>query len=247
MITPLDQFEIYKIYEILKENKYIDINLYNGTIFLLFNLFLLNLLFFLPSSRYFWITIYNGIENLIPGIPSKYIPIAISCFNFLLINNLLGLIPYSITITAQIIITGTMSLTIIIGITIIGLLKHKYKFYKLFIPAGLDNMKTLIPFIFFIEILSYLIRILSLSIRLAANMISGHTLIHIISYFTSIGLIYFSKISLLLKIISLPLFIGLPFIFIIMIYLLEIGVAIIQSYVFTLLTLIYIKDSELLH
>jgi len=134
-------------------------------------------------------------ESLLSGLPSRYLPFLLSLFFFILSNNLLGLIPYSFTLTAQIIITITMSLSIIIGVTIIGLLKHKVKFINLFIPAGLDNMKFLIPFIFLIEIISYLIRIISLSVRLTANMVSGHTLLNIISYFTMKGLFQLLTLS----------------------------------------------------
>ena len=133
--------------------------------------------------------------------------------------------------------TITMSLTIMIGVTLIGLTKHKLKFFYLFVPGGLNKggLKYLIPFIFLIELVSYLIRVISLSVRLSANLISGHSLLKIIANF---GLKYT---------ISLPILMLLPLGLLSLIYLLEIAVSIIQAYVFTLLTTTYIKDTELLH
>jgi ATP synthase subunit 6 len=160
-----------------------------------------------------------------------YYPLIINLLIFILFNNLLGLIPYSFTSTSQIIITLLLSVSIIIGVTIIGIIKHKFKFIYLFIPKGLSIFIT--PIISFIEIISYLSRVISLSIRLTANMVAGHTILTIISSF---GL-YFS--------LSFNIFFLIPLLLIILI--LEIGVAIIQAYVFAILTTTYIKDSLFLH
>ncbi len=247
MITPLDQFKIYKIYDISTYPNYLDLNINNSTLYLFISILLTYIIISLPAIKYLIYYLYTYLENMLNGLHSKYLPLSLSLFFFLLFNNLLGLIPYSFTLTAQLIITLTMSLTIIIGVTIIGIMKHKGKFINLFIPAGLDSMKYLIPFIFSIEIISYLIRIISLSVRLTANMVSGHTLLKIISHFTFQGILKLVNLSFLFKILAIPFILVIPIIFISGIYILEIGVAIIQSYVFTLLTLLYIKDSELLH
>ena len=144
------------------------------------------------------------------------------------------LIPYSFTTTSHIIITLLISTSVIIGITIIGIYKHKYKFINLFIPSGLNQgiTKYIIPLIFIIEIISYISRIISLSVRLTANMISGHLLLHIV---TNFGL------HLSLFLFFLPILLLFP------LYILELGVAFIQSYVFTILIISYIKDVEYLH
>ena len=165
----------------------------------------------------------------------KYIPILYTLFIFILINNILGLIPYSFTTTSHIIINITMSLSIMIGITLIGFNKYSYKFFKLFIPSGLSKgpTKYIIPLIFCIEFISYLSRIISLSVRLTANMLSGHILLNLIS---SYGFKLFFPF-----LFFIPILILLPFI------LLELGIALIQSYVFTVLTCAYIKDVEQLH
>jgi len=180
----------------------------------------------------------------------RYVPLLASIWVFMLINNVMGLIPYTFTITSHIIITVTISLTIIIGVTIIGIAKHKGKFIKMFIPGGLNEggIKYIIPIVFGIELVSYLIRIISLAVRMTANIMSGHTLLKIVSTFSNNGIkgIIGGKITIG-KIIGGGIAIIIPLIIISGIYLLEIGVAIIQSYVFTLLTATYIKDSEILH
>lgn len=156
----------------------------------------------------------------------KYVPMIWSLLMIIGINNELGLIPYSYTITSQFIVTMTLSLTIWIGVTIIGIRKEKLNFIKLFIPSGLPIF--MIPLIMIIEIISYISRIISLSVRLAANMISGHTILKIVSSF---GIKSNSILLISLDILLLTLIIFL-----------ELGVGLIQALVFTLLTISYLKD-----
>jgi len=249
MYSPLEQFTINPIIRIY--NNWLDLTITNSTIFMIISIiFIIIIITGIQTNKKIVMNksimvlelTYIKLEEIVNEIINKkynnYIPLLYSLFIFILLNNLLGLIPYSFTTTSHIIVTLTMSLTIVIGITIIGFYKHSFKFLSLFIPSGLNQgfTKYLIPFIFMIEIISYLARIISLSIRLAANLISGHTLLKIIANF---GLQYT---------ISFPyLFIILPIFFITGIYILELAVALIQAYVFTLLTITYIKDVELLH
>ena len=248
MYSPLEQFLIKPIFRIY--NNWIDLTITNSTIYLIISISLILMIFHISFNdtklikgrwglllEQSYIKIEEIAKEMIPGVYKKYIPFIITLFFFILTNNIIGLVPYSFTTTAHFIITITMSLTIMLGVTILGIVKHKFKFLKLFIPQGLDQglIKLIIPLIFFIEILSYLIRIISLSVRLTANLMSGHTLLKIIANF---GLKYT---------ISFPILLVLPIGLISVIYLLEIGVAIIQAYVFTLLTATYIKDTELLH
>jgi len=199
------------------------------------------------NIKTFFEILYIKTEDIIKDILGKsynrYIPLIYSIFLFILINNVIGLIPYSFTTTSHIIVTLTMSLTIMIGLTLLGLYKHSYKFFTLFIPNGLNKgfTKYLIPLIFLIELISYLSRIISLSVRLAANLMSGHTLLKIIAN-TSITALTSIKSYFLSTIILL-----LPIFLLCALFILETGVSIIQAYVFTLLTLTYIKDVELLH
>lgn len=249
MYSPLEQFIIRPIIRI--NNNWIDITISNITIYIiiavsiLFTIFNINFKIDNKIIKTKWgylieklyVEIENILKDMLPKDYKKYIPLAIILFLFILTNNLIGLVPYSFTTTAHFIMTITMSLTIMIGVTLIGIFKHKYKFILLFVPSGLNKggIKFIIPLIFFIEILSYLIRVISLSVRLSANLISGHTLLKIVANF---GLKYT---------ISLPILLVFPIALLSAIYLLEIGVAIIQAYVFTLLTTTYIKDTELLH
>lgn len=183
----------------------------------------------LDNFKYIFYNLYEKLYVLILDIltlvGNKYIILLINLFIFILINNIIGLVPYAITTTSQFIITLLLSNSIIIGVTLIGIINHKFKFVYLFIPKGVPS--SLLPLISFIEIISYLSRIISLSLRLAANMIAGHTILFIISSF------------------NLFLFISLPIL--ILIYILEIGVSIIQAFVFTILTTTYIKNSIELH
>lgn len=248
MYTPLEQFIIKPIIRI--NNNWIDITITNLTIYLIIAItIILTILninlkkdsriiknrwgFFIEKL---YIIIENTLKDMLPKDYMRYIPLTIILFLFILTNNIIGLIPYSFTTTAHFIMTITMSLTIMIGVTLIGIFKHKHKFILLFVPSGLSKggMKVIIPLIFFIEIISYLIRVISLSVRLSANLISGHTLLKIVANF---GLKYT---------IAIPVLLVIPIALLGAIYLLEIGVAMIQAYVFTLLTTTYIKDTELL-
>lgn len=155
----------------------------------------------------------------------SYIPYILTVFIIVLIANLIGLIPYSFTVTAQFIVILFLSTSNIIGVTLIGLSLHKLNWFKLFIPKGINPV--ILPVIVIIEIISYLSRVLSLTIRLSANMIAGHS---ILAIFSSLGLLFFSSYLAMIPII-------------IPIILLELFVAFIQAYVYSILLSIYIKDS----
>lgn len=249
MNTPLEQFEIHPIERMA--TKWTDISITNSAIIEILGVTIILLglrksidkrkttgvlrkeLYLLELG---YIKIEELLKDMMPVIDRKYIPMILTLFCYIFINNVLGLIPELFTPTSHFIMTLTLSLTIIIGVTLRGFIKHKLHFFLLFVPHGLTGfVRILIPFIFCIEILSYLIRIISLSVRLAANLLSGHTLLNIVANFgyqltTAYPFLFLFPIFLLIGI-----------------YLLEIGVACIQAYVFTLLTASYIKDSELLH
>lgn len=241
MKSPLEQFSIKNI--IILKNDWIDISISNSNILMILSISIIIIIMklnnndLLVSNKISYVI--NKMIGFIVGLimevltvkGNKYLPWLLTLFMFILMNNLLGLIPYSFTTTSQIIITTVLSTTIMIGVTIIGLKNLKLKFFKLFIPSGIPI--GIIPLIFIIELISYLSRIISLSVRLSANMISGHTILSIISTFGY-------KLSLIPQIIILLPIIGL-------IYILEIGVGIIQAYVFIILTATYIKDTTELH
>lgn len=232
MYSPLEQFKLSYIFDL--SFPLIDISISNISIILvIFWLYLLSIkIYSLNKINYILLQLINNFNKeflSILKIPnSNYIPFITFIFIYTLIANLLGLIPYSFTLTSQIIVTLLWSSTIMITVTFLGIVKHKFKFIYLFIPNGVPTL--LIPYIMIIELISYLSRVLSLAIRLSTNMIAGHVLIYIISFFS-----YNSKFYLL----------GIPVLILILI--LEIGVSIIQAYVLAVLTATYIKDSLELH
>lgn len=135
---------------------------------------------------------------------------------------MIGIIPYNITITTAIIYTITISFSIIYGITHISIYYYGYKFINIFIPKGVG---IITPILVIIEIISYIFRIFSLSIRLSANIISGHTLLVLFSLFSS------------------PYTMGFYIIGLIPLYILELGVSIIQAYVLVVLIKNYISNN----
>lgn len=165
-----------------------------------------------------------------------YFPFIYVLFVFILINNLIGMIPYSFASTSHFILTFSLSFTVVLGATILGLNKHGLEFFSLFVPAGCPL--GLLPLLVLIEFISYLARNVSLGLRLAANILSGHMLLNILSGFTynimTSGIIFF--------------FLGLlPLAFIIAFSGLELGIAFIQAQVFVVLSCSYIKDALELH
>lgn len=164
----------------------------------------------------------------------KYFPFIISLFIFIAILNILGLFPYVFTPTAHIIMTFGLSLSILIAVTLLGIFTFQSNFLSLLMPAGVPF--GLAPILVVIETLSYMIRAISLGVRLAANISAGHLLFAILSGFT------FNMLANGLVVLSL-----FPILILIFITLLEMMVAVIQAYVFSLLTTIYLKDSIALH
>lgn len=186
-------------------------------------------------------TLYDTIHSIVVNqINNKngqvYFPLIYVLFIFILINNLIGMVPYSFAATAHFILTFSLSFTIVLGATILGFQKHGLKFFSLFVPAGCPL--GLLPLLVLIEFISYLARNVSLGLRLAANILSGHMLLNILSGFTynimTSGIIFF--------------FLGLlPLAFIIAFSGLEFGIAFIQAQVFVVLSCSYIKDALELH
>lgn len=186
-------------------------------------------------------TVYATVHNIVVSqINEKkgqiYFPFIYVLFVFILINNLIGMVPYSFASTSHFVLTFSLSFTVVLGATILGLSKHGLEFFSLFVPAGCPL--GLLPLLVLIEFISYLARNVSLGLRLAANILSGHMLLNILSGFTynimTSGFIFF--------------FLGLfPLAFIIAFSGLELGIAFIQAQVFVVLSCSYIKDALELH
>ncbi len=189
------------------------------------------------SQETLYATIHSIVTNQINSVKGQlYFPFIYALFVFILINNLIGLVPYSFASTSHFVLTFGLSFTIVLGATILGFQKHGLEFFSLLVPAGCPL--GLLPLLVLIEFISYLARAVSLGLRLAANILSGHMLLHILAGFTynimTSGFIFF--------------FLGLmPLAFIIAFCGLELGIAFIQAQVFVVLTSSYIKDGLDLH
>lgn len=181
-------------------------------------------------------TINSIVREQIGSANEMYLPFIYSLFFFILICNLTGNVPYNFTVTTSIIVSLGLSFTIFIGVTIIGVQKHNIIFFSYFIPQG--TPLALIPLLFLIELISYIARAFSLGVRLFANVVAGHILLKILSTF----LYQMFGSSLIMFFLTL-----IPFTIFIALIGLELAVAIIQAYVFTLLTCSYIKDAIDLH
>jgi F-type H+-transporting ATPase subunit a len=155
----------------------------------------------------------------------KYFPFVFTLFMFVLTLNMLGMVPYSFTVTSHIIVTFALAAFIFIGVTLIGFWKHGVKFLKFFVPEG-------VPFVVVIEVISYLTRPLSLSVRLFANMMAGHTMLKVFGAFV-VALGFLGGWAALGFMVA---FTGL-----------EILVAFLQAYVFAILTCIYLNDALHMH
>lgn len=181
-------------------------------------------------------SVLSGLLGMLKGKEEQYNVLIVVLFMSILSSNILGLIPYSFTATSHLIYCFSLSVAIMLGITILGISSHKTRFFSLFVPSG--TPLALVPLLTIIELMSYSARAVSLGIRLGANMLSGHVLLKIISMF-SWTIVSSSLIGGLIGII--------PLVFLIALLTLELGIAVLQAYVFTLLTCSYIRDGVRLH
>lgn len=250
LFSPLEQYEIIvlKIFKFFNFFQFDIINSFFLLIFLsLFIFFYFNLYFvsirLIPTKGQLFIellykfalkTLKNQTNNNKEAL--KYFPLFFYTFLVILTANLLALQPFSFSLTGQLIITFLLAFSFNLAFLIIGLVKFKFKFFLLFKPKGTPIV--ILPLIFVIELLSYCMRPLSLGLRLFANMMAGHTLIHIISSF----LLVFINLPLNSFVISLPFFFFALIIFG-FVFILELAVAFIQAYVFFMLLCIYLNDA----
>ena len=246
--NPMHQFNVYKIGPEIKING-IDLSFTNASLFMLISAISISIFLLLGTKDIKIIPgkfqllseiLYNLISKMISDTAGQkakpYFPFIFSLFMFILFGNLLGMIPYSYTFTSQIIVTITLALIIFIGVTLIALIKHKLKFFTFFFPSGVPI--ALAPLLIPIEIISYLMRPVSLSVRLFANMLAGHTMMKvfaglIIMMTSASGVLKAGAVLPLLAVIGLT---GLEFL-----------VAALQAYVFSILTCMYLHDALHLH
>jgi F-type H+-transporting ATPase subunit a len=168
-------------------------------------------------------------ENIGHHGGQEFFPLVFSIFMFVFFGNTLGLIPYSFTFTSHIVVTFALALFVFLLVTLVALYKHGIKFFSLFFPSGAPILMA--PILIPIEIVSYLSRPVSLSIRLFANMMAGHTMMAVFAGFT----------------ITLGIFGFFPIAINVALYALEVIVTALQAYVFTILTCLYLRDAVHLH
>jgi len=240
--NPMHQFEVYKIGPEINISG-VNLSFTNASFFMTVSaILILSLMFFgtkkklLIPSKIQLITemSYTFVAKMISetaGSNAKsFFPFIFTLFMFVLFCNMVGMLPYSFTVTSHIIITFMLAAIVFIGVTVIGFMKHGLKYLELFVPKGVPVV--LLPLIVVIEIISYLSRPVSLSVRLFANMMAGHTMLKVFGGF----------------VISLGLLGGwLPLGFSVALTGLEILVAFLQAYVFAILTCIYLNDALNLH
>ena len=251
LYTPLEQFQILSFFSV--NLFYLDFSFANITLVTVLVLVFLGLfvsllssydqtLYVVPNNWQIVLeTLYDVIAQLLfDNINKKgelYFPFIMTIFLFIMLSNLIGLVPYSFTITSHIIITFTLSLAIFIGVKIISISIYKFKMLSLFIPANtsIGLALLLVP----IEFISYIFKPISLGVRLFANLMAGHTLLKVI--------VGFSWTMVLLNNVILSIIHILPLLILILLFGLELGVALIQAYVFTILSCIYLNESINLH
>jgi len=165
-----------------------------------------------------------------------YFPFIFTIFIFVLMGNILGLLPYSFTYTSHLAVTGALALVVFFTVIVFGLINHGLKFFSLFVPS--DVPWWILPFIIPIEIISFFIRPLTLSVRLFANMMAGHIMLKIIAGFAvaASGMATWG-----FMVGFAPAFVG------VLMMMFELLVAFIQAYVFAILSCVYLKDSVDLH
>ena len=250
--SPLEQFEILPLLPITIS--FLDFSITNQTIMLSLIVFFLISIFFIvlkQSTNTLFIVphrfqivlelLYSMILGIVvDNISGKkaqlFFPLIFTIFFFISSMNLIGLIPYSYTVTSHFIVTFSISFFIFIGMNIICVKTHKLEFFSLFLPSGTSVLLAflLVP----VELISYIFKPLSLAIRLFCNMMAGHTLLKVFAGFAwslsgTTGVLFLMHYVPLL--ILIPLF-GL-----------ELGVALILAFVFSLLTCIYLNDALNLH
>jgi len=250
--SPLEQFEILPLLSITIS--FLDFSITNQTILLALIIFFLvslffivikqstNSLFIVPHKFQIVLELLYGmilgiiIDNISGKKAQLFFPLIFTIFFFISSMNLIGLIPYSYTVTSHFIVTFSISFFIFIGMNIICVKTHGLKFFSLFLPSGTSVILAflLVP----VELISYIFKPLSLAIRLFCNMMAGYTLLKVFAGFAwslsgTTGVLFLMHYVPLL--ILIPLF-GL-----------ELGVALIQAFVFSLLTCIYLNDALNLH
>jgi ATP synthase subunit 6 len=253
MFSILEQFEVLPVIKIVSGIYDISVTNITLTLFIVFivsYIFLSGLMYNKTASYYVsnpnrwqslaeitYLIILTTIKENVKSIAgNQYVPLVSFVFIYIMSLNLIGLIPYNFTITSQMILVATLCFSLFIGININFVLMHSTKYFSLFLPAG--SKIALAIFLVPIELISHFFKPISLSIRVFANMMAGHTLLKIIAGFSYAVI---DSYGLMLSLYFLPLILLLP------LFVLEFGVAMVQAFVFSTLICIYINESINLH
>jgi len=233
---PLHQFEIQRLIPL--EVGGIDISFTNSALWMVIIVALATVFFLTATARAALVPgrlqsvaelSYEFVAGLLRDNAGKegmkYFPFIFTIFIFVLLANMLGMVPYSFTVTSHLAVTATMSLIIILGITVLGLVKHGFGFFHVFLPSGVPLW--LAPLLIVIEVISYLTRPVSLAVRLFANMMAGHTTLKVFAGF----------------VVALGVAGVVPLLFVVALTALEVLIAFLQAYIFTILTCIYLHDA----
>jgi F-type H+-transporting ATPase subunit a len=236
--NPLAQFEIKKLISLPKIFGF-DLSISNSAFFMilavLFSIIFLSFsvrnLKVKPESKVQIVseTLFGFLKKIMANSIKdedslRFFPLVFTFFMFVFSCNLLGMVPYGFTVTSHIIVTFAMACFILLLVTFFGILKNGFGFFKIFLPNG--TPLWLSPLITFIEIFAYMARSISLSLRLAANMIAGHTMLKVIAGL-AVGAGFFTIF---------------PFTFIVLITAFEFFVAVLQAYIFATLVCVYLND-----
>lgn len=249
--SPLDQFEIRVFLGFV--SPFYDLSCLSFTTFSLYTLIVLlvilglNLLTnnngkivgsrWLVSQEAIYDTILNMVKGQISGkLWGYYFPLVYTFFIFIFTANLISMIPYSFALSAHLVFIVSLSTIIWLGATILGLYRHGLVFFSLFVPTG--TPLPLVPLLVLIELLSYIARAISLGLRLTANILAGHLLMIILAGLT-LNLMSINIFTLVFGFV--------PLAGILAILCLEFAIAMIQSYVWSILTCSYLKDALYLH
>ena len=239
--SPLDQFKIKEIYPIHVGN--VNLSFTNSALYMLIATVLIILFMLKATSRKLLIpsrtqmiaeSVYQFINNLIEGSigheGKKFFPLIFSIFTFILLCNCLGMTPFGFTSTSQVAVTLSLAIMCFFIITIYAIIRNGFGgFIHMFLPSGVPIWMA--PIIFVIELFSFLIRPITLSVRLFANMVAGHVLLKVIAGF----------------IISLGALGALPFLFSIVMTGFELFVAVLQAYIFSVLVCAYLSETMKAH
>lgn len=238
--SPLEQFQIHDLVKIHALGY--DISFTNSALLMSIALLIISSFFFISMSNIKMVPgkmqasaelLHNFILKVLndntAGKGQAYFPFVFSLFIFILLLNILGLIPGGYAVTSQVIVTFAMAMLVFVIVTLVAFVKHGLHFFSYFLPSGTPWF--LAPLMIVIEFFTYLTRPISLSLRLAANMMAGHILVAVIAGF----------------IIAMGIWGILPISFIVVFTAFELFVAILQAFIFTILTCVYLNDAINLH